>query len=128
MAKVIGGFASSHGSTCSLPADLWEHHGESDKHNQSLITVPEGRRVTYEELLAQANPNIARFVNIETYDRQVASIQRGLDDLENRFRQTDIDVIVMFGDDQGRLEPITYEATYRTPAGTGLGCAVGHWG
>ena len=101
MAKVVGGFASSHGSTCSLPADLWEHHGEGDKRNVHLITVPEGRKVTYQELLAQADPNIAKFVNIETYERQVENIQKGLDELENRFRQTDMDVVVMFGDDQG---------------------------
>lgn len=100
MAKVVGGFASSHGSTCSLPADLWEHHGESDKRSNSLITVPEGKRVTFEQLLAQADPGIAKHVNIETYTRQVESIQKGLDELEQRFGQTDMDVVVMFGDDQ----------------------------
>lgn len=26
-----------------------------------------------------------------------------------------------------RMETITYEPGYRTPAGTGCGCAVGHW-
>ena len=100
MAEVVGGFASSHGSTCSLPAELWEWHGQSDMHSRQLITVPEGRRVTYEQVLAQADPNIAKSVNIETYRRQVENIQKGLDDLEDRFRQTEMDVVVMFGDDQ----------------------------
>ncbi len=100
MAKVVGGFASSHSPLMSLPGELWKLRAEADKHNRELITVPEGRHVTYEELLAQADPNIAKVVNVETFTRKEESIQRGLDELETRFGQSETDVAVMFGDDQ----------------------------
>ena len=100
MAKVVGGFASSHSPLMSLPGDLWGLRSEADMKNQELITVPAGKHVTYEQLLAQADPNIAKVTNVETYERKEASLQKGLDELEKRFSQTDMDVIVMFGDDQ----------------------------
>lgn len=103
MTKVVGGFASSHSPLMSLPGDLWRLRSEADKHNRELITVPEGKRVTYEQLLAQADPSIAKVVNVETFNRKEESIQKGLDELETRFGQTDVDVVVMFGDDQGEF-------------------------
>ena len=100
MAQVVGGFASSHSPLMSLPGELWRLRSEADKNNRELITVPEGRHVTYEQLLAQADPNIAKVVNVETFSRKEESIQKGLNELETRFGQTEMDVVVMFGDDQ----------------------------
>ena len=100
MAKVVGGFGSGHGPLMSLPGDQWQQRSVWDMKCQELIEVPTGRHVTYEELLAGADPNIAKVVNVETFDQRVETIQKGLDELERRFVQTDPDVVVMFGDDQ----------------------------
>src|SRR5262249_45120339 len=65
--------------------------------------MPEGRRVTYDELLSTADPKIADHINTEVFMQKEESIQRGLDELETRFGQTDADVVVMFGDDQSEF-------------------------
>ena len=83
-----------------LAGEQWKLRSDADVKNRELITVPEGKHVNYEQLLAGADPNIAKVVNVETFDRRVENIQKGLDELETRFSQTDADVIVMFGDDQ----------------------------
>src|SRR6185295_1673303 len=62
-----------------------------------------GKRVTYDELLAAADPSIARQINEETFVEKFANIQAGLDELNTRFSQVNPDVVVMFGDDQSEL-------------------------
>ena len=103
MAKVIGGFASSHSPLMSMPGELWPNRGVQDQRNRELVKMPEGKRVTYDELLATANPEIAKHINVETYLQKEDSIQKGLDELETRFGQAKPDVVVMFGDDQSEF-------------------------
>ena len=103
MAKVVGGFGSSHSPLMSLPSNLWSVHAQNDIRNGELVAMPAGKRVTYDELVAQADPNIATMVNLETFDVHVDNIQAGLDELKKRFGQTRPDVVVMFGDDQSEF-------------------------
>ena len=103
MAKVVGGFASSHSPLMSLTGELWEMHAKNDLRNRELVKMPEGKRVTYDELLAGADPKIAKMINREVFDGRVDHIQKGLDELDTRFGQTDIDVMIMFGDDQSEF-------------------------
>jgi hypothetical protein len=87
----------------SLTGPLWAVHAENDLRNRELVKMPEGRRVTYAELLDSADPELAKVVNIEKFDERVENIQRGLDELRDRFVQTNPDVVVMFGDDQSEF-------------------------
>jgi hypothetical protein len=87
----------------SLPSHLWGVHAENDVRNGELVKMPEGKRVTYDELLASADPKIASFCNMETFDRRVEAIQEGLDELKKRFSETKPDVVVMIGDDQSEF-------------------------
>jgi 3-O-methylgallate 3,4-dioxygenase len=103
MAKIVGGFGSSHSPLMSLTGPLWAVHAQNDLRNRELIKVPSGERCTYEELLASADPEIAKQVNVETFDRKVENIQAGLDELKQRFSETRPDVVVMFGDDQSEF-------------------------
>ena len=103
MAKIVGGFASSHSPLMSLTGPLWAVHAENDLRNRELVRMPEGKRVTYDELLATADPEIAKVVNIEKFDERVENIQKGLDELQSRFTDLDPDVVVMFGDDQSEM-------------------------
>ena len=103
MAKIVGGFASSHSPLMSMEGEQWVRRGEADQRNRELVKMPEGKRVTYDELLVSADPEIAKHINVETFIQKEDSIQKGLDELEKRFDQTNPDVVVMFGDDQGEF-------------------------
>jgi hypothetical protein len=86
-----------------MPGEDWGKRGEQDRRNRELIKMPEGKRVTYDELEALADPEIRKHINVETFIQKEDSIQRGLDELEKRFGQTEADVVVMFGDDQSEF-------------------------
>jgi len=103
MAKIVAGFASSHSPLMSLTGPLWGVHAENDKRNQELVRPPNGQRVTYEELEAIADPQIKKVVNVETWEKRAANIQKGLDELKTRFEQVNPDVVVMIGDDQSEF-------------------------
>src|ERR1700674_1505955 len=103
MAKIVGGFGSGHTPLMSVPGDMWAVYAQRDPNNRELITVPEGKRVKYDELLAVADPRIKDQVNDETFVRKFGNIQKGLDELDTRFSQVNPDVVVMFGDDQGEF-------------------------
>jgi len=101
MAKVVGGFASSHTPLMSLlTGELWESQAQNDPRNPALVMMPEGRRVDYDELLANADASIATLVNREVFEQRIDNIQEGLDELKRRFVDTKPDVVVMIGDDQ----------------------------
>ena len=103
MAKIVAGFGSSHSPLMSLPSQLWSVHAQNDVRNGELVAMPAGKRVTYDELVTQADPKIASMINLETFDQRVDNIQAGLDELKRRFGETRPDVVVMFGDDQGEF-------------------------
>ena len=87
----------------SLTGELWAVHAQNDLRNRELVQAPSGKRVTYDELLHEADPAIANQVNIPEFERKVASIQAGLDEVKRRFTETKPDVVVMIGDDQSEF-------------------------
>ena len=103
MAKIVGGFASSHSPLMSLTGELWAVHAQNDLRNSELVRPPDGKLVSYEELLASADPGIAELSNVETFTGRVENIQKGLNDLQDRFESINPDIVVMFGDDQSEL-------------------------
>ena len=103
MAKVVAGFGSGHTPLMSVPGELWAEYAKRDPRNQELILPPSGKRVTYDELLAAADPSIASLINEETFVGRAANIRAGLDELNQRFGEANPDVVVMFGDDQGEF-------------------------
>lgn len=103
MAKVVGGFGSGHTPLMSVPGELWGVYAQNDPRNRELVQVPTGKRVTYDELLAGADPRIKNEINDETFIRKFENIQKGLKELNTRFSQLNPDVVVMFGDDQSEL-------------------------
>src|SRR5436190_7416881 len=103
MATIVGGFASSHTPLMSLPGQDWAKRAEDDKRNRELIRPSDGAHVTYDELLASADPSIANQLGEENFTRKFAAIQDGLNELERAFTALDPDVVVMFGDDQDEM-------------------------
>ena len=61
MAQIVGGFGSSHTPLMSLTTgELWQDYANNADHrNRELVKPPNGRHLTYEELLAEADPSIA---------------------------------------------------------------------
>src|SRR5579863_7795872 len=103
MARIVAGFASSHTPLMSLPGQDWAKRAEDDKRNRELIRPSDGAHVTYDELLAVADPRIAGQIEEDVFVEKFACIQRSLNDLQDTFAQVNPDVVVMFGDDQDEL-------------------------
>jgi 3-O-methylgallate 3,4-dioxygenase len=104
MASIVGAFASSHTPLMSLPGQDWAKRAEDDKRNRELIRPSDGAHVTYDELLASADPAIANNeLGEDVFCRKFAAIQQNLDALQCAFVQTDPDVVVLFGDDQDEM-------------------------
>src|SRR6266566_3181748 len=197
MARIVAGFASSHTPLMSLPGQDWAKRAEDDKRNRELIRPRDGAHVTYDELLASADPKIAEHIDPEIFVRKFDCIQQSLNELQDTFAQVNpfglgravraaieawdsdarVAVVTSGGlshftvDEEidrlalkGLTEPdgqilsslplffletatteilnwvaaagamgetpmdlITYQPGYRSPAGTGCGCAVGRW-
>jgi hypothetical protein len=81
----------------------WFASGVSDRRNSELVRPPRCERVTYDELLAGADPKIASLINEETFSARIENIQAGQNELRERFRQTNPDIVVMFGSDQSEF-------------------------
>ena len=62
----------------SLPAEHWLQRGEEDQLNQSLYRVPDGKHVTYEELLAEVDPGVAKELTPEVFQKRHAANQKGI--------------------------------------------------
>jgi len=104
MAKIVAGFASSHTPLMSLPGEDWAKRAEDDTKNRELVRPSDGKRVPYDELLATADPNIAKeHIHEEVFVKKYDAIQRGLNQLAETFPQVNPDVVVMIGDDQGEF-------------------------
>ncbi len=103
MAKIVAGFGSSHTPLMSLPGEHWAKRADDDTRNKELIRPSDGAHVTYDELLASADPKLADQIGEEIFVRKYNAIQRGLDALDQAFAECDPDVVVMFGDDQDEM-------------------------
>jgi len=68
-----------------------------------LIRPTDGAHVTYDELLAVADPRINGQIHEEVFVKKFDCIQQSLNDLQDTFAQVNPDVVVMFGDDQDEL-------------------------
>ena len=84
----------------ALAPEAWVSQAERDYKRNELVDPDSGRVVTYEQLLADARPEIVREINLDTFSRRYEAINTGLDDLHARFGGLNPDVVVMFGDDQ----------------------------
>jgi hypothetical protein len=103
MATIVAGFASSHTPLMSLPGQDWGKRANDDKRNRELIRPSDGKHVTYDELLAAADPKIADQIDEDVFCRKFNALQEALNDLQASFAEVNPDVVVMFGDDQDEM-------------------------
>src|SRR5262245_8071337 len=100
MARMVLGLATSHSPQLSLPAEHWLKRGEEDRLNQSLYRVPDGKHVTFDELLAEVDPKIAQELTPEVFQKRYEANQKGIAKLAETLERMAPDVLVILGDDQ----------------------------
>lgn len=100
MAEIVLGLGTSHSPLLSVPADLWGVYGERDQRNPFLYRVPDGKHVTYEALLAEVDPAIAKEITPEVFAARHAANQAGIAKVSEMLAKVNPDVLIMFGDDQ----------------------------
>lgn len=103
MSQIVAGFASSHTPLMSLPGEQWDLRAQDDERNRELVQPPNGRHLPFAQLLAEADPRIAKEIDKEIFVRKYNNIQRSLDELGRTFDQVKPDLVVMFGDDQDEM-------------------------
>ncbi|HEX6513233.1 MAG TPA: extradiol ring-cleavage dioxygenase [Chloroflexota bacterium] len=105
MAQIVLGLASSHTPQLSSPVETWPQHGENDKKNPWLFDR-QGRRVSYEEALAAADPGIAAGeLNSDKQRQRHEAAQQAVARLQDALAEAAPDVVVVFGDDQAEIFP-----------------------
>ncbi len=100
MARIVLGLGTSHSPQLSLPAEHWLLRGEEDQRNPSLYRVPDGKHVTFDELLAEADPRIAQELTPEVCRKRHAANQQGIAKVAAALERSAPDVLVVLGDDQ----------------------------
>ncbi|MGH8059737.1 MAG: extradiol ring-cleavage dioxygenase [Candidatus Entotheonellia bacterium] len=100
MARIVLGLGTSHSPQLSLPAEHWLRRGEEDRRNPSLYRVPAGTHVTYEELLAEVDPSIARELTPEVCQKRHDANQKGIARVAEALERVAPDVLLILGDDQ----------------------------
>lgn len=105
MASIVMGLATSHTPQLSTPPEVWPQHGENDKKNPWLFDRL-GKRVSYDEVLATADPDIpARELRPEKQRERYEGAQRAVAHLQEKLAEVSPDVVVVFGDDQAEIFP-----------------------
>ena len=104
MAKIVLGLGTSHTPMISMPPEFWGMHGETnDKRMRELVSPKQGKVVTYEELLAEADPEIAKRLTPEKFQEQYDRLQHGVAELSKTLREVNPDVVVIVSDDQDEI-------------------------
>ncbi len=102
MAEIVLGIGTSHTPLLSLPAEMWPEYAKRDRNNPELLT-PEGVRLTYDELLARADPAIATKATPEQFNDQYARAQKAIGTLEQTLARAAPDAVVIISDDQDEI-------------------------
>ena len=68
-----------------------------------LLSLDDGRTVTYDELLASADPAIAARLTSEVFQGQYEACQKAITALEDALTEADPDAVIIVGDDQEEL-------------------------
>jgi 3-O-methylgallate 3,4-dioxygenase len=101
VADIVVGIASSHSPQLSSGVDMWPDHAARDRRNVLLGKDAEYR--TYEETLAGADPEVARELAPEIWERKYHRAQAAIESLSAALAAAGADVALIIGDDQREL-------------------------
>jgi len=102
MAQIVAGFATSFSPQLHVSPDLWAAMGERDKSSAHLIG-PDGRDHSYDELAAMAGPAVAQGIAPAEAAARHARSQQHLATIGKMLRDTALDALVVFTDDESYL-------------------------
>jgi hypothetical protein len=102
MAKIVLGIGTSHTPMLNLTAEQWSHRANIDFNNPKL-TLPDGRKVNYPQLLEMHGPRFQDEIAMPVLQRKERACQDALDRLGDAIEQARPDVVVVIGDDQMEL-------------------------
>jgi len=102
MAEIVIGIASSHTPQLSSGVDMWSDHAERDRRNPQLLGK-DARFHTYDELLATADPGLARELDPAVWEEKYQRSQDAIGALTAYLGKAQPDLAVVIGDDQREL-------------------------
>lgn len=101
MAKITLGIGTSHTPMLNAPVTDWPKFIELDLHRVHLDK--EGNTMNYAELLKLAGPHIPREITEEKFLWKHTKALAALEHLHNVVKKSEIDVLIIVGDDQKEL-------------------------
>ncbi len=99
MAKIVLGVGSSHSPALLMDPPAWLARAEVDDRKFFALHDFEGKRVTYDELLAKAPASIAQEIEMETMQQRHERNQKAMVEVERRLHAAKPDLVIIIGDD-----------------------------
>lgn len=96
MAEIALGLGTSHSSQVSLPPSWWREHAELDR-----------RRAPFEDRLALLGDKLAPEIEDDVFTEKYERCQHAVAILSERYRSSNVDTVVVVGDDQKELFDLT---------------------
>jgi len=106
MADIVLGLAASHSPLLTLDFTEWRRRADADYANE-VLNLSDGRFVSYAELVAEAGEPYAAIATPEQFETAARRCQAGLDRLGDALEAAAPDVVLVIGDDQGELFPLS---------------------
>ena len=100
MAKITLGLGTSHSPNLNIGPELWAQRGQEDHQHPMLYRIPDGVHVSYDELLEDADPAIAKEITPDVFQRRFEANERGINTIAETLAAADPDILIMVGDDQ----------------------------
>ena len=98
MAEIVLGIGTSHSPILSMEPKAWVVRAQTDGSVRKLLDNA-GRQVSYDELLAAADPKLQDEIADDKLQARHAANQRGIEQLRKALYAAKPDVLIMFGDD-----------------------------
>jgi 3-O-methylgallate 3,4-dioxygenase len=99
MARLVAAFGTSHSPALNSPAEDMPGHARRDEMYQGHLDR-EGRKVSYEELLALAPSGLKDEISEERIRERISACERHIDRLARAIAAARLDALVVVGDDQ----------------------------
>jgi 3-O-methylgallate 3,4-dioxygenase len=99
MADLVLAVGTSHSPALGSSAEDYVHHAERDMRNPNLLDK-EGRPISYDELLAGADPAMADQITPEAIAGRVAGCRNNIERLAETIAEARLDALIIVGDDQ----------------------------
>lgn len=127
MANIVLGLGTSHTPMLNLTAAQWKHRADIDFANTKLH-LSNGRRLTYQELLALRGPKYRDEVELAVMEERDRASQAALDRLADALERAAPDVVVIVGDDQAELFSADNQPAFAVFHGEEIATTIGKYG